>query len=235
MSNKGRFCPKGGVRVVVHYPTYRELLDACAKYVKLEQGDTNYEVVYAWVNQHWGDPIRVAGGIRILEETWNRAFYSRGIFDMNELMQVLVQNESQLTQLRLRHIETFSSPDEEVTRDLWQAFFTALKPRGRPVGPYVATAKALHLLVPSFFVPFDRAIAKNYGCSGSQPEGYVRFQHLMAELACYVLDSYVSEKGGDRQSARAMICGPLYSQKTGSHYSKTLAKLLDEYNWVTRF
>ena len=220
--------------LVVHYPSYEELLDACAKYVQLEQGDTNYEVAHAWVEQHWGDPIRVAGGIRILEETWNRAFYSRGIFDVKELMQALVKNKNELTQLRSRHVETFGSADEEVTRNLWGAFFAALKPRGRPVSPYVATAKALHLLVPSFFVPLDATIAKNYGCSGSQPEGYIRFQHLMADLACRVLDSFVSKNGGDRQWARATICDSLYIQKTGSHYPKTLAKLLDEYNWVTR-
>jgi hypothetical protein len=221
--------------MVLKYPSYKELLDASAKYVELEQGDTNYEVAHAWVEQHWGDPIKVGGGIRILEETWNRAFYNRGIFDMKELIQALVQNEGELSQLRARHIETFSSADEEVTRKLWEAFFKALKPRGRLVSPYVATAKALHLLVPSFFVAFDRAIAKNYGCSGSQPEGYIRFQHLMASLACHILDSFVSENGGDHQTAKAMICGPLYMQQTGSHYFKTLAKLLDEYNWVTRF
>jgi len=140
--------------------------------VELEQGDTNYEVAHAWVEQHWGEPIRVAGGIRILEETWNRAFYSRGIFDMKDLIQALTQNESQLTQLRSRYIETFGSADEEITRNLWRTFFEALKPRRRPLSPYVATAKALHLLVPSFFVAFDTAIAKNYDCSGSQPEGY---------------------------------------------------------------
>jgi len=199
--------------LTVHYPSYKELLDACARYVQLEQGDTNYEVAHAWVERHWGDPIRVAGGIRILEETWNRAFYGRGIFDMREFMQALVKNENELTQLRSRHVETFGSADEEVTRNLWGAFFEALKPRGKPVSPYVATAKALHLLVPSFFVALDATIAKNYGCSGSQPEGYIRFQRLMADLACHVLDSFVSENGGDRQSARDMICGSLYAQK----------------------
>lgn len=221
--------------MAVHHPSYRELLDACAKYVQLEQGDTNYEVAHSWVEQHWGDPIRVGGGVRILEETWNRAFYSRGIFDMKEFTRALEHSQSELTQLRSRQIENFGSADDQATRNLWGVFFEVLRPRGRNVRPFVATAKALHLLVPSFFVPLDAAIAKNYGCTGDQPEGYIRFQHLMAELACHILDSFVSENGSDRQNAKVMICGQLYAQKTGSHYSKTLAKLLDEYNWVTRF
>ncbi|GAH59505.1 unnamed protein product [marine sediment metagenome] len=216
------------------FPNYEELLDKCAEYVKVEQGDTNYEVAHKWIEQHWGDAVKVAGGIRILEETWNRAFYSRGIFDMQEVIQTIEQNRNQLNQMRLRHIETFSSADEEPTRQLWDAFFEALKPRGRNVSPYVATAKALHLLAPNFLVAFDSAIAQNYGCSEKQPQGYIKFQHLMAELACHILDTFIAKHSGNRETARVVICGHLYLKRTGSHYTKSLAKLLDEYNWIAR-
>ena len=220
---------------MLHRPNYNEFLAACAKYVKIEQGDTNYEVAHGWVEAHWNDPIRVAGGVRILEETWNRAFYSRrGIFDMQQVVQAIVKYKNELNQLRSRSIETFSSADENVTAQLWKIFFEALRPRGRLVSPYVATAKALHLLVPSFFVPFDGAIAKNYGCSERQPQGYIKFQHLMASLACHILDSFTAKNGGDRQTAKTLICGSMYTQQTASRYVKTFAKLLDEYNWVTR-
>lgn len=215
------------------YPDYRELLDACAKYAQLEQGDTNYEVAYKWVELHWADPVRVAGGIRILEETWNRAFYNRGIFDMQKVIQEIQQHRKLLNQLRLRQIETFGSADEDQTRQLWRDFFEVLRPKRRPVSPYVATAKALHLLAPSFFMAFDSTIAKNYGCNGEQPRDYIKFQHLMAEFACHVLDTFVAEHGGNREIARTTICGRLYLERTGSHYVKSLAKLLDKYNWIT--
>jgi hypothetical protein len=88
--------------------------------------------------------------------------------------------------------------------------------------------------VPTFFVPIDGAIAKNYGCSGSQPQGYIKFQHLMASLACHILDSLTAKSGRDHQTAKTLICSSMYTQQTGGHYVKTFAKLLDEYNWVTR-
>lgn len=216
------------------YPNYEELLGACAKYVELEQGDTNYEMAHKWIELHWDDAVRVAGGIRILEETWNRGFYQYGIFDMQLVIRAIEQCRNLLSQLRLRHIETFGSDDEEPTQQLWNAFFKALRPRGRDVRPYVATAKALHLLVPNFFVPLDNAIARKYGCNVGQPGGFIKFQHHMAELARHVLDSFVTKYGGNHEMARATICERLYMERTGSHYIKTLAKLLDEYNWITR-
>jgi hypothetical protein len=216
---------------------YHDLLNVCAEYVQIEQGDTNYEIAHEWVEKHWPDPIKVAGGIRILEETWNRAFYDRrrGIFHMGHLKEAIKQYTSVLDQLRRRHIDTFGSGDHAVTQMLWGAFFEALKPQKKPESPYVATAKALHLLVPTFFVPLDSKIAKNYGCNGPQPRDYIRFQEYMAELASHILDSFVTENGGDRERARFTICGSLYMQQTGSHYGKQLPKLLDEYNWKTRF
>ncbi len=215
------------------YPNYKELINACVKYVQLEQGDTNYEIAHKWVELHWNDTVKVAGGIRILEETWNRAFYGQGIFDVQLVIQAIQQQRNLLNRLRLRHIETFDSADEEPTRELWDILFEALRPIGKKVRPFVATAKALHLLIPSFYVPFDNAIAKNYGCNIEQPAGYIKFQHQMAKFACHVLDTFIDENGGDPDTARFMICETLYPKRTGSHYVKSLAKLLDEYNWIT--
>ena len=220
--------------MTLHMPNYEELLETCRQYVQVEQGDTNYEVAHKWVELHWGDALRVAGAVRIIEETWNRAFYSRGIFDMGALVNAIQDHEPRLNEARSRHIETYCSADDDLTQGLWDAFFAALKPMGRDVRPFVATAKALHLLAPSFFVPFDTAIARNYGCNIDQPAGFIKFQYHMAELACHVLDTFVAEHGRDRQAARARICGPLYLERTGSYYAKSLAKLLDEYNWMTR-
>lgn len=216
---------------------YRDLLNVCAEYVQREQGDTNYEIAHWWVEQHWPDPVKVAGGIRILEETWNRDFYDqrRGIFHMECLGQAIKQHTSALDQLRRRHIETFVSGDHAVTQILWDIFFEVLIPQKKPERPRVATAKALHLLVPTFFVPYDSKIADNYGCNRPEAQDYIRFQQYMAESASNVLDSFVMENGGNCDQARVAICGCLYTQQTGSHYGKTLPKLLDEYNFMVRY
>lgn len=218
------------------WPTYQKLLDACTRYVRAAEGDTTYEIALAWAQQHWNDAQRLAGAVRIFEETWNRAFYSRfGIFKTTPLEEVLERNQERLIYLRLREVETFTEEDEDITRTLWKELFKALKPTSsKPLRPVVATAKALHLLAPAFFVPFDSQIAKNYGCYNEQPRGYINFQHQMAEFASHILDSYVAQRGGDRAQAKASLCGILYPQKTGSKYTKSLAKMLDEYNWINR-
>lgn len=221
--------------MIPNRPSYKELLDACAEYVQLAQWDTDYEVAHKWVELHWDDALRVAGGIRILEETWNRYFYNpHGIFSMERVTQAIEKHRKLMSQLRVREVETFSFTDEELTQQIWDTFFEALMPMRRRVSPYVATAKAMHLLVPSFFVALDRTIAKNYGCTGEQPKGYIKFQYKMAEFARHVLDTFVASNGGNYEIARATICGRLYVERTGSHYTKSLAKLLDEYNWVKR-
>ncbi len=213
---------------------YQVLLQTCARYVAIAQGDTNYEIALTWIELNWNDPLRVAGGVRIIQETWNPAFYQGDMFDLKELAKALSDVQDSLNKLRLRDVKTFSSHDEEATWQLWNRLYEALGPRKRWKRPYVATAKTLHMLAPRFFVPFDTTIAEICGCYKGQPTGFVRFQSLMAEFARHALDTYVTEHGGDHPSAMIEICNSLYTRYTGSKCIKSLAKILDEYNWVTR-
>lgn len=213
---------------------YETVLERCIDYVQKEQGDTNYEVAQTWVATHWGDWIRVAGGVRIFEETWNIGFYRFGIFDMNLVERALADNWGNFNIVRTRQIDSYNADDEEITGRLWNDFFVALKRRGSDASPCVATAKALHILAPSFFMAFDSGIAKKHRCNINQPRGYINFQHEMAEFARQLLTDYVGKHGGDIEQARKDICERLYIQKTGSHYTKTLAKILDEYNWMIK-
>ncbi|MGD0779488.1 MAG: hypothetical protein ABR954_01720 [Dehalococcoidales bacterium] len=216
------------------WPTYNELLNVCNDYVQKEQGDTNYEIPLTWVQQHWDDTQRLAGAVRIFEETWNRAFYNsaRGIFDMTRLTNSLEKLKPYLNTLKSREIDSFGQQDEQILSVLWNELFESLRPRNKPDRPFIATTKALHLLIPTFFVPLDNKIDKHYSCNIVQPQGYIKFQHLMAEFASFVLNSYVTSQGGDINKARSSICGDLYIQKTGSKFKKSLAKILDEYNWM---
>jgi hypothetical protein len=221
-------------KMVNHKVGYETVLEKCKEYVQLEQGDTNYEVAQTWVAMHWADPIRVAGGIRIIEETWNQGFYRFGIFDMKSLEMALANSWEELNIVKARQIDSYNIDDEEITRKLWSNFFTALKPTIRKAGPLVATAKALHVLIPGFFMAFDSDIAKKYRCNTDQPRGYINFQLRMAEFAHDILTDYISQNGGNIEQARTDMCERLYIERTGSHYTKTLAKILDEYNWMTR-
>jgi hypothetical protein len=151
---------------------------------------------------------------------------------MARLINSLEKIKPYLNNFKKREIDSFGEQDEEALSILWKELFESLRPTRKPHNPSVATAKALHLLNPTFFVPFDAGISARYGCNIEQPKGYIKFQHLMAEFSLFVLQSYVDSHGGDFTQARTFICDNLYIQKTGSRYTKSLAKMLDEYNWI---
>ena len=180
-------------------PNYQELLAVCREYTIKEQGDTNYEVARIWVDLHWSDSWKVAGAVRIFEETWNRAFYGRfGIFSMDHLVATINRNRTPLESFRELEIDQWSTRHEDLVGHLWTEMFESLRPMGRDVRLFVATSKALHILAPSFFMPFDAAILNTFTPNIDHPGRYIRFQSVMSEFAVHVLDTYVTENGGDR-------------------------------------
>ena len=84
-------------------------------------------------------------------------------------------------------------------------------------------SKILHLIYPELFVMWDGAIRGGYG-SGGKYEGvqYVDFLRRMQVLANYAIEQVKKECGVCRQDA-------IESLKCDVH---TLAKTLDEYNYV---
>lgn len=88
------------------------------------------------------------------------------------------------------------------------------------VGP-TSASKILHLLKPSFFVMWDRAIAKYYECDMTM-EGYFNFLTEMKDAINTLLKQY-SEKYLNEKPEEAL------SRKYGG---KPLTKLIDEYNWL---
>lgn len=101
---------------------------------------------------------------------------------------------------------------------------TSVKAKRRTVGA-TATSKILHLVNPNFFVMYDREIRLGYGCSGNEL-GYTNFMKQMKQLANDVLHEYSSRRNLPMDSAFQSL-----AQECGS-YSKTVPKLLDEYNWI---
>jgi len=88
----------------------------------------------------------------------------------------------------------------------------------------VAASKVLHMINPHLFVMWDTSICKAYGVKKS-PSGYVyEFIPLMKKKANEVIDSYMEDKKCSREKAVKALneFRPL----------KTLAKLLDEYNYI---
>ena len=98
-----------------------------------------------------------------------------------------------------------------------------------------ATAKILHILVPELFVMWDKAILEYYHAndlkvSDSGP-GYVHFLMAMKELAISINEQFQSNVNHPFTKDKDLSLYLL--RETNSNHPKTLAKFLDEYNWVT--
>lgn len=88
------------------------------------------------------------------------------------------------------------------------------------IGP-TSTSKILHLLKPETFVMWDAEIAKCYNVSMNE-KGYVEFLGKMKNMLVELLEEYSRERGWSDAEARL----------TSKYGGKSLAKLIDEYNWL---
>ncbi len=195
----------------MNIPSKEEFLKGVEEFERREKRDAMYKVASFLIAHSWGKPAEMADGLGVLLLTWNQAFYRYGNFDFDRLEQCITSNLIGIEAFKARDISSLVEADEEKIRSLFDQFLNALqihsgKSQGRR-SP-VAVAKALHLLVPSFFPLWDDAIARGYECYYSEDSAgkYVEFCKLMRELAGKV-------KG--------------YVDRT----DKTLLKLIDEYNY----
>jgi hypothetical protein len=106
--------------------------------------------------------------VRFLLEWNHRWFNLHGLRqeDVEKLDESITRSRASLMSFRARKIESFNPQDEvEITR-LFSDFRSLVGPTG--------AAKALHVLAPSFFVPWDSAMRNRYWV-GSEADGYLAF------------------------------------------------------------
>lgn len=173
-----------------------------------EARDSMYKTATFLVNTFWGQPKEMADGLGVLLLTWNNAFYRYGLFDFDALEKCISDNQKILENFRNRNILDYTPNDDKLINDLFSKFMDALQiANGKSAGKksQVATAKALHLLAPDFFALWDSTISKAYHCN----KKYIQFMRKMKNLAQI-----------------------LASEVDAGSMSKTLLKLIDEYNYA---
>lgn len=89
---------------------------------------------------------------------------------------------------------------------------------------YVATSKLLHFLLPNLVVMWDNSIALGYGVPMNSKWYVKKYIPRMRQMANEAIASYQEENKVIREKAVAA----LYNFRP----PKTLAKLLDEYNYL---
>lgn len=99
-----------------------------------------------------------------------------------------------------------------------------------------ATSKLLHILQPELFVMWDKDILAHYKQNNPQVsdsgQGYCVYLQIMQQVARQVYQSFqnavLNPPAGANQNPAVYL-----SIQTNYNPPKTLAKYLDEYNWVT--
>lgn len=100
-----------------------------------------------------------------------------------------------------------------------------------------ATSKILHLLNPDVFVMWDgeiiRTYRKKYDKVRANAKGYVEFLKAVQREVKEAIEEEAKRSGKSEKQIVEEICTNLPSKKLGPEYSrKSLAKLVDEYNWM---
>jgi hypothetical protein len=195
----------------MNVPNREEFIKGCEEYEKHDKRGAMYKVAMFLVSHFWGKPPDMADGLGVLLLTWNQAFYRYGIFDFDKLEECITENFQKIESFRNRDILSLSNSDEDAIKDLFNKFREALQiDSGNVQGRKspVSVAKALHLLAPKFFPPWDDKIARAYKCyyNENPAERYVSFCKITKAIADEV-KNYTSRS------------------------DKTLIKLIDEYNY----
>ena len=89
-------------------------------------------------------------------------------------------------------------------------------------------SKALHLLLPKLIVIWDSKIREDYEVEANA-DGFLQFQKLSKKLVENALIDFIKEYHVTRDGAIKRILELRYGKKI-----KTLAKLIDEFNWATK-
>lgn len=175
----------------VPVPTVAEIEAARRTFVEQEPRDLFYRVATELIDLSLRQltKISLAEALAVLLQTWNKAYYQYRRFDQDHLRQIeelVDRHGSLLGNLRSRSILTFEDSEGDRVRVLFAHFAEVLGP--------VGAAKCLHLLAPSFFPLWDRAIAKAHGLKldGCAQDDYVRFIRIVKQQ-CTVLTTSGAE------------------------------------------
>ena len=158
----------------------------------------------------------------ILLLSWNQTYYRFHPFTLRHFFALknnLHKTKGYFFKLETKNINNINLDAEN--RKLIRGIYS----RFRFLGP-TGASKAIHLLNPNLFVMWDDGIRKRYKIYKNNATNYIRFLKTMKCLSNKVVHSYCQEFGCSENKALVEI-----SKKADN---RTLAKLIDEYNYVRK-
>lgn len=196
----------------------KELIDGCKAYLKKNPRDVAYKEAVKLAKR--GEEL---DGILLLLTSWNSAYSRPRRIYPNQIIEEashLLQNTSQeRLVLRNKKLETINSGDLERIESMFRTFW-----QEKAIG-CTGASKALHILEPQLFVPWDTAIRQNYhskhqNSSHSYEKCYLAFMKQMCDCARRLIERKPKEQ----------ICKECSNNE---FLTVDLPKALDQYNFAT--
>ena len=142
----------------------------------------------------------------------------------------LIQTLPYLQALGGSNLETVDF-DAKIIVQACEEFYNGLRNNIKHRFAATATSKLLHLLQPNLFVMWDNKILASYRQDRNIPDsgaGYCVFLRLMQEMAINIREAFNHQNQGQGDDPAAFL-----SEQLRYDQPQTLAKFVDEYNWVT--
>lgn len=222
--------------------TYEDLVRGCTAFVEKEDDDSYYRRAARVIEERYGQTEAMKDAISALLNIWHRGFYRFGDFSREALQNCIAVNLPKLSEYRvlnLRDIDLTDGQFEGETKEIFRQFLNALAGENRKFvrrSP-VAVAKALNLLAPTLFPLWDRWISMEYNCwwgndTDYSYSDYYNFMGVMQRCCLDLVEEYQTRnKILDAPTAESVLINACLNT-SGAGYSKTLLKLVDEYNYA---
>jgi hypothetical protein len=169
------------------------------------------------------------GTIKQFLADWGKMWrvVNRPGLDWKGLGEALRKSEKEFEKLRNESIVSINFNEVTVSNAIKTIY---RRTKGVPyLGGATAISKILHSLNPEVFVIWDTDIRKKYekknSLIGHSPEGYLEFLKATQKE---VLEALRDRRKQTRKELTEI------ERETSSEYKKTIAKLVDEYNYVNR-
>jgi hypothetical protein len=165
--------------------------------------------------------------VKIFLSLWGRTV-DRDDLNWEQLTEQLRNSKELFQKLQGKSLLDINFDDEGVADTIKGAYESA---RVKYIGA-TAISKILHLFNPELFVMWDEDIRRRkYKVEGSA-SGYLKFLKQVKKELEEAVEEEAKRTGESEKEIVERICKELPSKKLGQGYDrKTLAKLVDEYNW----
>ncbi|MEO0090476.1 MAG: hypothetical protein ABIK40_04495 [candidate division WOR-3 bacterium] len=186
--------------------------------------DVEYDLPRKLIDEYWDKNLRTVSDVATLFLiAWNNAAFRYGGFKPDKLKGWVEENRDRIDGFRKREITSLNENDKKCIKEMYETLATCiLKTKKRQ---FIAAAKTLHILAPSFFPVWDNKVAEGLRFRGIDADNYVKF--------CVALKDVLERERENVEKLKKWYYKEFESTRFIYGYSqRTILKILDEYFYL---